>query len=146
MASSLELSVVLEASGLGGNESLVLGLSNVVDGGLSGQKSGLLNQGELLVLAQLAKKVDEGLLVVVVRLDGDLVVGKGLTAMVVDLLGGNLTLSNVDLVSAKNNGDAGADTLDITMPVRDVSVGKTISNVEHDDGGLASNVVALTEP
>ena len=123
-----------------------MSLSSQIDRSLSRQKGRLLDQSELVILGQLTEEIDEGLLVVVVGLDRDLVVGDGLTAMVVDGLGGDLTLSNVDLVSAKNNRDVGADTVDITMPVRDVSVSKTISHVEHDDGGLTSNVVTFTEP
>lgn len=144
--SSLELSVIVEVGGLGGNESLVLLLGLQIDGGLGGHESGLLDQSELVVLGQLAKEVDEGLVVVVVGLDGDLVVCERLTAVISNLLGGNLTLSHVHLVTAQYHWDVGAHTVDITMPVRDVFVGDAISYVEHDDRCLASNVVTLAQP
>ena len=52
---------------------------------------------------------------------------------------------NVDLVSAENNRNVLADAFQITMPVGDVLVGDTGSDVEHDDTALALNIVTVTE-
>lgn len=143
---SLEVTLIVEVSLSGSNQRLVLSLGVQVDGSLSGQQSRLLDECKLVILAQLAKQVDEGLFVVVVGLNRDFVVGKGLAAVIVDLLGGDFTLSHVNLVSTEDDWDVGAHSADISMPVGDVFVGQTGSNIEHDDGGLASNIVALTKP
>ena len=52
---------------------------------------------------------------------------------------------DVDLVSTKNNGNVLADTFEITMPIGDVLIGDTGSDVEHDDTALALNIVTITE-
>ena len=52
---------------------------------------------------------------------------------------------DVDLVSAENNGDILTDTLQITVPVGDVLVGDTGSDIEHDDTALALDIVTVTE-
>lgn len=52
---------------------------------------------------------------------------------------------NVDLVTAKDNGDVLAHTLEITVPVGDVLVRDTGSHVEHDDTALPLDVVTITE-
>lgn len=62
-----------------------------------------------------------------------------------DGLGLNLTLLDIDLVAAKNDGDVFANTDEITVPVGDVLVGDTGSDIEHDNAALAANVVTVTE-
>jgi hypothetical protein len=52
---------------------------------------------------------------------------------------------DVDLVSAKNDGDVLANTLEVTVPVGNVLVGDTGSNIEHDDTALALDVVTIAE-
>lgn len=62
-----------------------------------------------------------------------------------DVGGLDLALLDVDLVTAENDGDVLADTLEVTVPVGDVLVGDTRGDVEHDDTALALDVVAVTE-
>ena len=52
---------------------------------------------------------------------------------------------DIHLVTAENNGNVLADTFEITVPVRDVLVGDTRGDIEHDDTALALDVVAITE-
>jgi hypothetical protein len=52
---------------------------------------------------------------------------------------------HIDLVSAKDDGDVLADTLEVTVPVGNILVGNTGGNVEHDDTTLALNVVTISE-
>lgn len=52
---------------------------------------------------------------------------------------------DVDFVSAQNNGNVLANTLDITMPIRHVLVRDTRSDIEHDNTTLALDVVSITE-
>ena len=58
---------------------------------------------------------------------------------------GRVAYLDVHLVTAQNNGDVLANTLEVTVPVRDVLVGNAGGNVEHDDTALALDVVAITE-
>ena len=52
---------------------------------------------------------------------------------------------DIDLVSAKNDRDVLANTLEVTVPVGNVLVGDTGGNVEHDDTALALDVVPIAE-
>ena len=52
---------------------------------------------------------------------------------------------DVDLVSAKDDGDVLANTLEVTVPVGNVLVGDTGGHVEHDDTALALDVVTIAE-
>ena len=52
---------------------------------------------------------------------------------------------DVDLVSAKHDGDVLANALEVTMPVGHVFVGDAGGHVEHDDSALSLNVVSITE-
>ena len=58
---------------------------------------------------------------------------------------GRETHLDVDLVTAENDGDVLADTLEVTVPVGNVLVGDTRGNVEHDDTALALDVVSVAE-
>lgn len=66
------------------------------------------------VADQLPSKPEEGLLEVVVRLSGDIVVLEVLLAVEGDGLGFHLTLLDINLVAAQHDGDILADTDEIT--------------------------------
>ena len=100
---------------------------------------------ELVVTTQLASQPEERLLKVVVGFRGDIVVLKILLAVESDLFGLHLTIFDFDLVSRQYNRDIFADTSQVTMPVGYVLVGDTRGHVEHNDGTLTLNVVAITE-
>lgn len=55
------------------------------------------------------------------------------------------TYLHVDLVAAKNDGNVLANTFQVTMPVGDVLVGDTGSDIEHDNAALSLDVVTVTE-
>lgn len=52
---------------------------------------------------------------------------------------------NVDLVTAENDRNVFTDPLQISVPVGDILVGDTRSNVEHDDTTLTLNVVSVSQ-
>jgi hypothetical protein len=60
----------------------------------------------------------------------------------VDLLGLDLAVLDVDLVSAKDDGDRLANPDNVPVPVGHVLVCHARSHVEHDDRTVALNVVA----
>ena len=47
------------------------------------------------------------------------------------------------LVSYEDDGDALTYPCEVLMPLRNILIGNTRSDVEHDDGTVGSNVVAL---
>ena len=55
------------------------------------------------------------------------------------------TYLHIDLVTAENDGDVLADTLQITVPVGNVLVRDAGGHVEHDDTALPLDVVTITE-
>lgn len=100
---------------------------------------------ELGVANKLASEPKEGLLEVVVGLGGNVVVLQVLLAVEGDGLGLDLALLHVDLVTGEDDGDVLTDTDEVTVPVGDVLVGDTGSDIEHDDTTLAVDVVTITE-
>ena len=53
-----------------------------------------------------------------------------------DGLGLDLSVFDVHLIAAQNDGDVVTDSHQVTMPVGDVLVGDTCIDVKHDDGTL----------
>lgn len=60
-------------------------------------------------------------------------------------LGLHLTVLDVYLVAAQHNRDVLADAHQITMPVGNVLVCDARCHVEHDNGALTLNVVAISQ-
>lgn len=57
----------------------------------------------------------------------------------------HFSLLNVDFVATKNDRDVFTDTLEIAVPVGDVLVRDSGSNVEHDDSTLPLDIVSISE-
>ncbi len=51
----------------------------------------------------------------------------------------------VHLVAHQHDGDVVADAGQVLVPLGDVLVGDTGSDIEHEDGGIGTNVVSLTK-
>jgi hypothetical protein len=51
----------------------------------------------------------------------------------------------INFISAQHNGDVLAHTLEVTMPVGNILVCDTRSDVKHDDAALALDVVTITK-
>ena len=56
-----------------------------------------------------------------------------------------MTYLDIDLVTTQNDGNVFTNTLEVSVPIGNVLVSDTRSNVEHDDTTLALNVVTVTE-
>jgi hypothetical protein len=108
-------------------------------------KGGCSDELEVGVANQLTGKPQERLLKVVVGLGRDIIVLQVLLAVEGDSLGLDLTLLDIDLVTAKNNWDVFADTDKITMPVGNVLVCDTGGDIEHDDGTLTLDAVVTNQ-
>lgn len=131
-SSALEFGVVLSHEGL-------------VDLDLGGSKSGSSSELESVVADELSRQPEERLFEVVVGLGRDFKVLQVLLAVEGNRTGLDLALLDINLVTAKNNGDVLADALQITVPVGHVLVGNTRSHVEHDDTALTLDVVSITQ-
>jgi len=57
----------------------------------------------------------------------------------------DLSLLNIDLVTTKDNGDVLTNPLQISVPVGNVLVGDSGSNIKHDDTTLSLDVVSISE-
>jgi hypothetical protein len=104
-----------------------------------------LHQRQIGIVRELLREPHEWLLEVVVRLGRNIVVLETLLAVEGDHLSLDLAVSTVYLVSYEHDRDVVAHAGNIAVPVRDVLVGVTARNVEHDDGALALNVVAIAQ-
>lgn len=56
-----------------------------------------------------------------------------------DLLGLNLSVLDIDLVSNKYDGDVLANSDEVLVPLRHVLVGDSGADVEHDDSAMSTN-------
>ena len=86
---------------------------------------------------------EERLLEVVVGLGRDVVVLEVLLPVEYDRLGLDLPVLDVDLVAGQHDRDVLADPDEVPVPVGHVLVGHPAGHVEHDDGALALDVVAV---
>ena len=57
----------------------------------------------------------------------------------------DFSVLDVNLVPGENDGDVLADSDQVPVPVGDVLVGDPGGDVEHDDGALALDVVAVSQ-
>jgi hypothetical protein len=128
---------------VGGRLAVSNHLSSHLDILVSEQRS--VDEGEVGVVGQLLGQPQEGLFEVIVGLGGDVVVLEGLLAVEDDHLSPDLAVDAIDFVTAENDGDLIADTHDVAIPVGNVLVGVSASNVEHDDGAVALDVVTIAE-
>lgn len=100
---------------------------------------------EVGIARELAGQPQERLLEVVVGLGRNVIVLQVLLPVECDVLGLHLAVLDVDLVAAQNDGDVLAHADEIAVPVGDVLVRNTGRHVEHDNGALALNVVAIAQ-
>ncbi len=128
-------------------DDLLLHLLELVLGNddLSGGEDGGLDKGQVSVIDHSTKEPDEGLLELIIALGGDVVVLQILLAVESDLLGLDLSVTHVDLVTNEDDGNAFADTGEIFVPLGHVGVGDTGAHIEHDDTTVAADVVTITE-
>lgn len=144
----LKVSIILigKRHGVGLLEILLHGLHDLgVDGGLGGSQGGGGDKLQRGVSGELSSQPQEGLLKVVVGLGGNVVVLEVLLSVEGDGLGLDLSLLDVDLVSAQDDGDVLAHSNEISVPVGHVLVCDSGGDVEHDDSALAVDVVAVSE-
>ena len=144
---SSELLVLLGQSLVGGSVdvSFELLLVGGIDLGLGGSQHWGLNQHQVGVVGQAAEQPDEGLLKLVVRLSGDIVILQVLLAVEGDLLGLHLAVLHIDLVADEHNGDVLADTGQVLVPLGHVRVSDAGADIEHDDTAVSTDVVAVTQ-
>jgi len=100
---------------------------------------------EVVVAGELFQKPEEGLFVLVVALGRNVVVLEVALSVEVDLASLQLTVLDISLVSNQDDGDVFTNLGQVLVPLGDVLVGLTRSEVEHDDGAVGINVVALAE-
>ena len=62
-----------------------------------------------------------------------------------NLLRLDLSVLDFDFVTAQNNGNVLANASQITMPVRNILVGDARGDIEHDNGALTLDVVAISQ-
>lgn len=124
---------------------LQLSLPLLVHLDLGWGKGGHGDELQVGVADQLASQPEEGLLEVVVRLGGDVVVLQVLFSVKNDRLGLHLAVLNVHLVAGEDDGNILADAHQITMPVGNVFVCDARRDVKHDDGTFTFDVVTVAE-
>jgi len=138
---------IRKGHGLGGIDlGLVLAHLLLVNGAFGGSEDGFLDQDEVGLPHKLAGEPQEGALKVVVGFGGDIVVlDFALFAVEGDLLGLDLAILNVDLVSAQYDGNILAHTNEIAMPVGDIFVCNAAGHIKENNGSLGLNVITIAK-
>jgi len=90
-----------------------------------------------------AEQPDEGLFELIVGLGRDIIVLQVLLSVESDLLGLDLSVLDVDLVSNKDDGDVLADTDEILVPLGHILVGDAGAHIEHDNGAISANAISF---
>ncbi|GIX62647.1 DNA mismatch repair protein MLH, putative [Babesia caballi] len=144
--SHLKLAVVVDGD-VGRSLQVALGLLGQlrVDPEL-GLLRALAHEDQLRLVQKTAGQPQEGPLEVEVGARRQVVVLEVALAVELDVAGLHLALLHVGLVATEHHGDVVAHADDVAVPVGDVAVGDAAGHVEHDDGALALDVVAVTEP
>lgn len=62
-----------------------------------------------------------------------------------DSLGLHLSVLDIDLIATKNNGNVLANTSQISVPLGHIRVCDTRSDIKHDDGSIAIDIVPITK-
>ena len=106
---------------------------------LGRQHGDLLDKLEVLVASQLLENPNEWLLVLIVGLGGDIVVLQISSSVEDNLVGLELPLLDISLVSDQDDRDLLADSGEVLVPLGDVLVSDSGGEVEHDDGTLGSD-------
>jgi hypothetical protein len=146
---SLEVIVVIVIrQGLGsgrGNLGFVLLLGGVVKVSFRRLERRRFNKHQAIVTRELASQPQKGLFKVVVGLGRNVIVLKVLLAVKRDLLGLDLAVLDLDLVSNEANRNVLANAGQVPVPVGNRLVGNATRHVKHDDSALAHNVVSVAE-
>jgi hypothetical protein len=135
-------------------ENLVLGLEQFLlhllelvfgDGDFDGGEDGRLNKSQVSIVDHATEEPDEGLLELIIALGRDVIVLQVLLAMESDLLGFHFSVTHINFIAYKHNGDGFAHTGQILVPLGHVGVGDTGAHVEHDDTAVATDIVTIAE-
>lgn len=106
-----------------------------------GSNGDTFDQGEVRVTGELTENPEEGLLVLIVGLGGNVVVLERALAVESDLSGLDLSVLGVDLVTDENDGDVLADTGQILVPLGNVLIGDSCGDIEHHDGSVGTDAI-----
>ena len=80
-----------------------------------------------------------------IALGGDVVVLQILFSVESDLLGFDLSVFNVDLVSDQNDGDGLANSGKIFIPFGHIRVSDARAHIKHDNAAVAADIVAIAQ-
>ena len=103
-------------------------------------------KGKKYLLGESSEEPDEWLFELIVGLGRDVVVLEVLLSVEGDLLGLDLSVLDINLVSDEHDWDVLAHSDKILVPLWNVLVGNSGADIEHDDTALSSNIVSISEP
>lgn len=115
----------------------------LVDEDFRGLEDWGFNQGKVGVSDKSSEEPDEWLLELIVALGRDIVVLEVLLSVESDLLGLDLSVLNVNLVSNENDGDVLANSDEIFVPLGYVLIGNSRADVEHDNSAVSTDATIM---
>ena len=97
------------------------------------------------ILSDLSEQPKEWLLILIVTLSTDIIVLEVSLSVEVDLLGFELSILNISLITDKYNRNVLTDLGQVFVPFWYVLVGSSGGKVKHDDSTVSSDVIALSK-
>jgi len=94
---------------------------------------------KIWITGELTENPEEGLLILVVRLSGDIIVLKGSLSVESDLSCLDFSVLGIDFVTNKDDRDIFTDSSQILVPLRNVLVSDSSSDIEHHDSSMSTN-------
>jgi len=112
----------------------------------SGRSDGdSINEMEIWVTSKLTENPEEGLFVLVIWFCGDIVVLKRSLSVEGDLSCLDFSILGIDFVTNKDDRDIFTDSSQILMPLRNVLVSDSSSDIEHHNSSMSTNTDGETK-
>lgn len=109
------------------------------------ESSNSVDEVEIWVSNELLQDPDVWSIILIIRLSGDIIVLEISLSVESDLSSLDFSVLTIDLVSNQNNGDVITDSGKILIPLRDIFIGNSGGDIEHDDGSMSSNIISFSE-
>ena len=101
--------------------------------------------GREYILSESSEEPDERLFELVVALSRNIKELEVLLSVESDLLSLDLSVLDVDLVANEHDGDVFANSDEILVPLRDILVGDSSADIEHNDSAVSTNIIAVSK-
>ena len=105
----------------------------------------LLNQIQLRITTKPPSQPDKRLLILVIALSRDVEVLEFVAPVVGNHFSLDFSVLDIDFVPTEDDWNVVTDSTKVPMPFRNVFIGNSRADIEHDDGALPTDIVPVTK-